>query len=85
MQLAGVRLSPKNRLHFLALKKAWSLKRRARESALQAILAVGGKEASTAVAAMTDYFEAEHPEITYKNMRWDVFARDFLEKKGWME
>ena len=85
MQLAGVRLKPNNSLHLRVLRKTWELKRRARESALQAILAAGSKESSTAVSAMQDYIEAEHPAITFKNQKWDDFARDFMKKKGWSE
>ena len=79
MQLAGVRPKLHNRLHLRVLRKTWELKRRARESALQAVMASLGKEPSTAVSALQDYIEAEHPFITYKNAKWDSFAKDFME------
>jgi len=83
MQLAGVRLRPKNGLHLKALKKAWELKRRSREAALQAVLATIGKEPQTAVAAFQDFMEAEHPAVRHYNLSWDQHAKEFMKKKGW--
>jgi hypothetical protein len=80
MQLAGVRLKPRNRLHQKALRHVWELRKRTEAAKLKVLVLAAFKKSEEGVKAFEEYLDLEFPYRQESRKAWQNAAEDLLSR-----